>query len=474
MFKYSKLSILALATAGLFSACSKLDQDPQSSLSDKDAVTEANARILANGMYQRMKALEYYGRDFMIVNDLGGNDMKITSQNSNRFINEFQGLYTPLVSPQTNTFLNAYRVVNQANVIINQLPENSNTSSIHGEAYFMRALANFDLARRYTKPYTNNGAKAEGVTTANTGITLVTESLDKPDTYKPGRSTLEETYAAIISDLKIAQEKAPDGKMGSSANFKGNKDAATALLTRAYLYKGDWANVITEASKLIGKYKLYTATEIGNEIFNSDGVTNEEIFSVRFTVNDGGGANNFGYMYVAAADGGYGDIRLTDGFMNLLDEDDARNAQINKVDDVNNYLMKFSGNPAQGQVGLVNVRVLRISEVLLNRAEAYAESGNLPNAVLDINALRANRNLGAFVGATKTAILAEIKKQRRLEFVGEGLANSDLFRKNDTRSIPDANALSTKDMAPDNFRVAYPIPQTEMDTNPNMVQNKGY
>jgi hypothetical protein len=136
--------------------------------------------------------------------------------------------------------------------------------------------------------------------------------------------------------------------------------------------------------------------------------------------------------------------------------------------------MKFSGNKAQGQVGLVNVRVLRISEVLLNRAEAYAEDGNLVAAVADVNKLRAKRGLDPFVGVDKTAILAEISKQRRLELVGEGFGMTDLFRKNGTRDIPDANALKSKVVGPEDPYVAYPIPQTEMDTNPNMVQNPGY
>ncbi|RFS22460.1 RagB/SusD family nutrient uptake outer membrane protein [Chitinophaga silvatica] len=474
MFKYSKLSILALATAGMFSACSKLDQDPQSSLSDKDAVTEANARILANGMYSRMQTLEYYGRDFMVVSDLGGVDMKITSQNSSRFLNEFQLLYTPLVAPQSNTFLNAYRVVNQANVLINQIAENSNTSSIRGEAYFMRALANFDLARRYCRPYSNEKAQTVGVNSPNTGIALVTTSVSDPNAYKPSRSTLEETYNAIIADLKVAQEKAPTSTPGKSGVFKGSKDAATALLSRAYLAMKSWDNVITESSKLIGKYELYKASEVVN-IFNADGATSEEIFSVRNTVNNGLGSNNFGYIYVAQANGGYGDIRLTEGFMKLFEENDARKGQILPLDNgANNYLMKFSGNLAQGQVGLVNVRVLRISEVLLNRAEAYNEKGDLGLAVADVNSLRANRGLTPFVSSNQDDIRAEIKKQRRIELVGEGFGMFDLFRKNDTRDIPDANALRSSELKPSGDKVAYPIPQTEIDTNPNMVQNPGY
>ncbi|SEW19425.1 RagB/SusD family nutrient uptake outer membrane protein [Chitinophaga arvensicola] len=465
--KYTKLSILALASAGLFSACSKLDQDPQLSLSDQVAVTEDNARILANGMYERMQTLEYYGRDFLIVSDLGGIDMKITSQNSNRFTTEFQMNYTPLVAPQTNTFLNAYRVVNQANVLIVKMPETAKTSTIRGEAYFLRALAELDLAKRYTRPYTNVDAK---VTSPNTGITLVTTTPDAPATAKPGRSTLEETYTAIINDLKVAQQTAPDAKPNTAAVFKASKDAATALLTRVYVYKGQWQLAIDEATKLIGKYPLYEPALVAGA-FNKDEAGSEEIFSLRFLTPDGAGSNNFGYLYVPASKGGYGDVRLTDEFMGLLDPKDVRLGYTLNLDG-SNYLMKFSGNPATGQVGLVNVKIARISEVLLNRAEAYAELGNLQKATDDINLLRAKRGLDPFTDVAK--VKAEIVKQRRLELVGEGFGMTDLYRKNGTRNITDANALSTRKTEPNDIRVAYPIPQAEMDANPNMVQNPGY
>ncbi|MFY0252770.1 RagB/SusD family nutrient uptake outer membrane protein [Chitinophaga sp. 30R24] len=467
--KYSKLSILALATVGLFSACTKLDQNPQSSLNDSDAVTEGNARILANGVYQRMKALEYYGRDFMIVSDLGGNDMKITSQNSNRFITEFQMNYTPLLAPQTNTWLNVFRVITQANVLINKLPQTGNTATIIGEAYFMRALADFDLMRRYTRPYTNVDAKPND---PNSGIPVISTVIDNPATYKATRNTLEESYNAVISDLKVAQQTAPDAQSGSSAIFTASKDAATALLTRVYLYKGQWQQVIDEASKLLdgNKYPLYEASAVAGA-FNLDAPGSEEIFSVRFVNTDGGGASNFGYMYVPAASGGYGDIRLTAAFMDLLDDKDVRKGHVSTLDG-SNYLVKFSGNKATGQVGLVNVKVLRISEVLLSRAEAYAELNNFQKATDDVNALRAKRGLDPFTDVAN--IKAEIIKQRRLELVGEGFSMSDLFRKNGVRNITDANALSTRVTQPNDFRVAYPIPQSEIDANSKMVQNPGY
>jgi hypothetical protein len=466
--KYSKLSILALATVGFFSACTKLDQDPPSALNGNGAVTEAYARILANGMYERMQKLEYYGRDFNVVTDLGGNDFKITSQNSSRFIQEFQFNYTPLLSPQTQTYLNAYRVVNQANVLIKQLQETDKTTTLRGEAYFLRALAHFDLVRRYTKPYTNISAKPND---PNTGITLVMDSIGAPvNTIKPGRSTLEAAYDTIINDLKIAQLKAPVSKPKDASVFRASQDAATALLCRVYLYKGEWKLAIAQADALMKRYSLWEASEITN-VYNSDSPTSEDIFSLRFVTLDNLGSNNFGYIYIPAKLGGYGDIRLTDGFMNLLDPKDVRK-QLTRNVDGSNYMMKFTGNETQGQVGMVNVKILRLSEVLLNRAEAYAELKDFQKATDDINLLRAKRGLDPFTDVAN--VEAEILKQRRIELVGEGHAMTDLFRKNGTRNIPDANALSTRKTEATDHRVAFPIPQAEMDANPNMVQNPEY
>lgn len=453
--KYPKLSILALSAATVFSACnSKLDIKPADSMEDKDIIKESNVRYLANGMYERAQEMEYYGRDFMVVTDLTGNDMKITASNSNRFLFEFQYLFTPLTASQSLTWQNAYRVVNQANVILYKLPETDATKPYRGEAYFMRALANFDLVRRYTKPYSLVKDKADA---ANTGIPLVLRALEQTEVpaFKPSRATLNQTYDAIISDLKAAQTVAPQSKPSTDGVFRASQDAASALLTRAYLYKEDWQNVIKEATPLIQKYALWSGADyLAN--FTSGNATAEDIFTLRFLTLENRGANNFGYIYLpndGSSTGGYGDIRLTDNFMAQLDPADIRKGAI-KTYSGSNYLMKWVGN-GLGLTGMTNVKVLRISEVLLNRAEAYAESGALQQAVDDINSLRVKRGLAAFTDMSVDAVKAEIIKERRLELVGEGFGATDLFRKKGKRSIKDNNAIlsQTPDINYDNDQI---------------------
>lgn len=345
----------------------------------------------------------------------------------------------------------------------------------------MRALAHFDLARRYTRPYSQMLDKA---TSANTGIPLAMKAVDNPATHKPSRATLKETYDAIISDLKAAKEMAPEAGAKSEAVFRGSKDAASALLTRAYLYMGDttkpadpnWQNVIDEATPLINKFQLWSdANYLAN--YTTNAATSEDIFSLRFLQPENRGADNFGNIYLpndGSSTSGYGDIRLNENFMALLDPADYRNSAV-KVFSGNNYMMKWIGN-GLGLTGMTNVKVLRVSEVLLNRAEAYLRKGDLQLALNDINSLRQHRGLAAVTAADKAAVRAELLKQRRLELVGEGFAATDLFRLGGVRHIADKDALlpQTKDIQPTDARVAFPIPQVEIDANPNIVQNPGY
>ena len=470
MKKFNKYIFPSVIASALFlNGCTDaLDLSPQNSLPEESVVNETYARQLINGVYEQMQVIGYYGKDFQVVSEVTGDNVKITSANSNRYLNEFRYLWNPTLSSQANTWTAIYKTIYATNVVINELPDTEEITPYKGEAYFLRALAHLDAARRFARPYTNVAANPSE---ANSGIPVVLETVKDPANFKPSRNTLDETYQAIINDLKVAQELAPDMDSGSDAVYRGSKDAATALLCRVYLYMGNYADCIAEANKIIDKYPLWTVDNLATAYSGNN--TSEEIFSLKFKSSEGRGADNFGQMY-NNPNIGYGDIRPTDAFLALLEADDARNVFIENVDD-EYFLTKFAGNTAEGANGLVDIKILRIAEVYLNRAEAYAElNGDVTSALADVNALRTNRGLEAIPSISLDELNAEIVLQRKLEFIGEGLRGTDLFRKNETRTIEDSDALSSEDISPDNFRVAFSIPIAEMDANPNMVQNPDY
>ncbi len=459
-----------LASALFLGGCQDaLDLDPQNSLPEEAVVNETYARQLINGVYDQMQVIGYYGKDFQVVGEVTGDNVKITSANSNRYLNEFRYLWNPTLSSQGATWTAIYKTIYAANIVINELPETEVTLPLKGEAYFLRALAHLDAARRFSRPYTNASANPTG---ANTGVPVVLETVKDPANFKPVRNTLAETYAAIIDDLKNAQELAPDMSSGNAAVYRGSKDAATALLSRVYLYMGQYDDAITEANKIIAKYPLWNVDNIATAYSGNN--TSEEIFSLKFKSTENAGADNFGQMY-NNPDIGYGDIRPTDEFRALLTADDARNVFIESKDGAY-FLTKFAGNTAEGADGLVDIKILRIAEIYLTRAEANTEKAavDLTAALADVNAIRTNRGLSALASLTVDQLKAEIRLQRRLEFIGEGLRSTDIFRKNETRTIVDADALSSSPIAPDNFRVPFSIPISEIDANPNVVQNPNY
>jgi len=459
-----------LASAIFLNGCKDaLELKPHNSLPEESVVTEKYARQLINGVYEQMQVVGYYGKDYQVASEVTGDNVKITSANSNRYLNEFRFLWNPTLSSQGATWTALYKTIYATNVVINELPETEETIPYKGEAYFLRALAHFDAVKRFARPYTNVSANPTG---ANTGVPVVLETVKDPVNFHPKRNTLEETYQAVINDLKKAQELAPEMSSGSSAVYRGSKDAATALLCRVYLYMGKYQECITEANKIISKYPLWTVSNIATGYSGNN--TTEEIFSLKFKSTEDRGADNFGRMYNNPSKG-YGDIRPTDAFIALLENNDARKVFIEEWGGAK-FLTKFTGNTLEGGAGLVDIKILRISEIYLARAEAYTElaTPNIASALADVNALRTNRGLASVSSMGLTALKAEIVKQRKLEFIGEGLRSTDIFRKNETRKIVDADALSSETIAPDNHRVIFSIPIAEMDANPNMVQNPNY
>ncbi len=118
--------------------------------------------------------------------------------------------------------------------------------------------------------------------------------------------------------------------------------------------------------------------------------------------------------------------------------------------------------------------VYRYADVLLMKAEALNESGSTQDAVVPLNIVRSRAGLGAISASVSQDELREkIIHERRIEFAFEGHRWFDLIRLNNgdyavnfLKSIGKSNV--TKD------RLLFPIPQTEIDSNPLMTQNPGY
>ena len=106
----------------------------------------------------------------------------------------------------------------------------------------------------------------------------------------------------------------------------------------------------------------------------------------------------------------------------------------------------------------------RFADVYLMKAEALWRLGNDGEAIIALNEVRTARGLDPVTAIDADVILNE----RGYELYWEGHRRRDLIRFNRFN-----DAYTLKDASPE-FRTLFPIPQTAIDSDPNLTQNEGY
>lgn len=464
-FKIKNLFIKAVLVAGclVISSCEDvLEQDPVNEVDQEIVVTdELSARAAVAGMYNEMQSSDYYGDNFLIIGDVSSDiAQSIGTWDFYREMDTYE------VSAAGNTenenfYSRAYSTINIANNIISKIPELSNIpseaeSEMVGAAFFVRALALFDLTRLY--------GGVPGVV-GTMGMPIVTEPTNSlADVEHPARPALEESYRAVEQDLLRALELLPETDVKSVAS----KGAARALLSRLYLYLGNYEKVVEYSTAVISDPK-YSLNPDFKDVFTSK-LGSESIFELDFNSSDQSGIRNW-----YNPNGGRGDLTTHPSF---YEEATANPA------DVRGDLFGFSESNGFFQTkyqkpgGVDNIHILRVAEMYLNRAEARAHLGNIEGAIDDLNVIRTRAGIGEIEPEPSTLmeILEAIWDERKLEFAFEGHRYFDLMR---TGQLLDELSNLSRMNGPDvsllqKERAIFPIPAAELDANENLIQNEAY
>lgn len=186
---------------------------------------------------------------------------------------------------------------------------------------------------------------------------------------------MKEVYDQILADLTTAESIMADdyARQGiTDAAAAATKPAIQALLSRVYLYMGDWQNSADYATKVInnGKYKLaegdkykemFTANvapEGGEIIFEVYGSNKNEYW-------DGSGWEGISYITTGAE--GSGDVSATKDLVDLYEDGDVR-GEMFTMNENDYFTTKYAGKTGSGIPKENNIIVLRLSEMYLNRA----------------------------------------------------------------------------------------------------------
>jgi len=116
--------------------------------------------------------------------------------------------------------------------------------------------------------------------------------------------------------------------------------------------------------------------------------------------------------------------------------------------------------------------------VLLCLAEALNETGQTAQAVPLLNRVRARANASEYSVGSQDEVRSEIRKERRLELTGEYTTVYDIRRwgtlKDEIAAMNPAQILNNALASYSAKLELYPIPQKELDANPNLKQNPGW
>ncbi len=349
-----------------------------------------------------------------------------------------------------NSWAQIYRCIHAVNSLIEKQagvsmsPETRN--QLLGEAYFLRALHYFNLIRLFAQPYSAANRELPGVPL------ILKAGVDVNNTAGP-RASIGVVYDQILKDISAAETLLTI----PINNGRATPLAATALAARVYLYMQNWQMAQQKATTVIasGQYSLNPYELTFRQKFQP-----ESIFEVAYTTYQ---TNAIAFWYYPRSLGGRYAFIPTETLINAYDEDDTRKSvNINQTDDGDIYANKYY----RIQTSDDNIIVLRLAEMYLIRAEAWAKLGNLNQGLADLNAVRKRAAVPDVTVTDVDELLLAIENERMLEFPFEGHRWHDLVRTGRAADVLGPSVTIEKQV--------FPIPQYEMDTNPACIQNPGY
>lgn len=468
---------LALGTT----SCSDyLDTEPITDraieLSDTPYKTAAEAEDLMKTLYNGLGS-EYWQLDYFFNGDAQSDVAYVGGDNPQ---NIQQAEYRIMA---TNSNVNRdwnylYGLINDCNKILNyvdNVPDPALTASrkaqMKAEAATMRALYYFHAVQLW--------GDIPLVTKAVIGVTSETFDEVYAQVY-PARKPVNDVYALILSDL----EGALPALSGNADKFKVTKGAALALLAQVHATKPvpDYAKVVEYTDQLMGQG--YSLLPNYDHLFDGNHTANAESI---FEINGNGGSIWWWGVFMFTGDDWKKFNTPSNDLVKAFNDegDTVRKTSSVKFQAVgwadsywpsSNYPFAWKQRDTTGNQ---NIYILRYADLLLLRAEAKVRLGDYTGAAALVNQVRNRAGLGNINISGLEDGINKILHERKLELAFEGQRWFDLKRTGKALEIlknrkdGNGNILSFAGNLTQQ-RLLWPIPQSQIDNNPNLTQNPGY
>ncbi|MDC8102078.1 RagB/SusD family nutrient uptake outer membrane protein [Chryseobacterium rhizosphaerae] len=481
-----KISLAALTVFVSLTSCERnLDQFSSINEPVDQAMSRPESfRQALDGAYTSFKGAGYYSGDNgsqIIMADVTSDNILRTAsgRGSNFAASNFE--FSSDNSQTTGLFNAGYLVISRANFVLEHLNNGvlsgAQKANIEAEARAIRAIAHFDLVRAYSKIPTQS-------TDAKTSIGIYYAEKYNPLNNTASRDlTVEQVYNKIIADLSFAADNITQNDID---NGRLSKAAIYGLLSRVYLYNGDYANTVKFGELALGLSPSITSLDNFTRIWKeNEGITKINDGVLFQVLNAPAELVTVGAAYNQAVPKLRSEFVVDYDFYNAYTIADIRRSAYFTTDlysgKMYNHITKYSGNG--GPSNIVPIKYLRSAEVLLNTAEAYYKSGNSASALTLLNKLRKERYSSFTPGIeTGQALLDAILKERRLELAFENDRWYTLKRlglsvqrsgKGDLSNGTGVPAI-VQTLAAGSTKWQWPIPVTAIQANPNIKQNDNY
>lgn len=492
------LSIILFIGTGFLISCTEefLKENPEDRyVIDNFYSGKTDAEAAVTAVYQQLYSI--YERYIFLLNALPTDDEKNGIGMPNQYLQNLEYLrHTSENQFVRQMWQRNYSGIARANIAILNIPninmDENLRSRLVGEAKFLRALYYFNLVRFY-------------------GDVPLILKLETVEDAMGTRNPKEQVYEQIIQDLQDAETSLPVSYSDKDIG-RASKGAAKILLGKVYLTRQEFQKAADKLAEVIENEGTYgyglhdnfgdnwkTATENGQEM----------VFAIEFMDPPGNGNSAMvlqgpkyslpgGFGVLGLTNSNEADIPTRDLYDRFSDEDERKAATfttdfVSLIDGsihtssiplFTKYWEEGESNPAQSDA---NMHVIRYADALLMYAEALNEIGQTPKALTYLNRVRER----AFNSADQNYITLSAEDfrtavwfERRLELAMEGHRWFDLVRTGRfvqrmtehaayEASVAENNKVEIAQNVQD-YMVLMPIPQREIDLNPEIQQNPGY
>jgi hypothetical protein len=488
---------LAIVAALFNNGCTSfLDEQPTDRLVINNFYSsQKDAEAAVSATYQQLNTL--YNRLMYNLAELPTDVMKNGLGMPNAFLQDMEFMRYN----SENTFIrdmwsNSYAGIMKANAAINNIPKITMNAAIQerliAEAQFLRALYYFNLVRFF----------------GDVPLVIQLESIN--DAMGP-RISKDQIYTQIIQDLSAAESILPlRSEYGANDEGRATKGAAKILLGKVYLTKGDYSAAKDKLAEVVENESTYgyglhenygdnwrTETEAGKEAvfyieYKKPPMPNNGEMSMagpKYSVPGGNiGVNGSNEADIPTKElwdafdekDKRRDVNLRYEFYSLIEYQNVRSS-------IPLFGKYWIDNLAVAGQCDINMHIIRYADALLMYAEALNEVGESDKAHDVLNRVRERAfgdNSGNYSGLSKEGFKAKILDERRLEFPIEGHRWFDLVRTGTFIQRMKEHSAYEADVAENNktdiaknikdYMILMPIPQREIDLNPELIQNTGW